>query len=89
MHTGQFYKRTKKTSPPNRIIIPSNESDDDMVGSSDSEMDISIESDSARVGSGEESFISEEGKKKQLGVLVYTNDNTNSLNNMYLKSTLD
>ena len=63
MHTGQFYKRTKKTSPPNRITIPSNESDDDMVGSSDSEMDISIESDSARVGSGEESFISEEGKK--------------------------
>ena len=43
MHTGQFYKRTKKTSPPNRIIIPSKESDDDMVGSSNSEMDISIE----------------------------------------------
>ena len=49
MHTGQFYKRTKKTSPPNRIIIPSKESDEDMVGSSNSEMDISIESDSARV----------------------------------------
>ena len=31
MHTGQFYKRTKKTSPPNRII-PSKESDEDMVG---------------------------------------------------------
>ena len=45
MHTGQFYKRTKKTSPPNRIIIQSKESDDDMVGSSDSEIDISIESD--------------------------------------------
>ena len=47
MHTGQFYKRTKKTSPPNRIVIPSKESDEDMVGSSNSEMDISIESDSA------------------------------------------
>ena len=65
MHTGQFYKRTKKTSPPNRIIIPSKESDDDMVGSSNSEMDISIESDSARVGSVEESFISEEGKENK------------------------
>ena len=64
MHTGQFYKRTKKTSPPNRII-PSKESDDDMVGSSNSEMDISIESDSARVGSVEESFISEEGKENK------------------------
>ena len=31
MHTGQFYKRTKKTLPPNRIIVPSEESDDDMV----------------------------------------------------------
>ena len=65
MHTGQFYKRTKKTSPPNRIIIPSKESNDDMVGSSDSEMDISIESNSARVGSVEESFISEEGKENK------------------------
>ena len=65
MHTGQFYKRTKKTSPPNRIIIPSKESDDDMVGSSNSEMDISIESDSAQVGSVEESFISEEGKENK------------------------
>ena len=65
MHTGQFYKQTRKTSPPNRIIIPSKESDDDMVGSSNSEMDISIESDSARVGSVEESFISEEGKENK------------------------
>ena len=65
MHTVQFYKRTK-TSPPNRIIIPSKESDDDMVGSSNSEMDISIESDSARVGSVEESFISEEGEENKL-----------------------
>ena len=64
MHTGQFYKRTKKISPPNRII-PSKESDDDMVGSSTSEMDISIESDSARVGSVEESFIREEGKENK------------------------
>ena len=47
------------------IIIPSKESDDDMVGSSNSEMDISIESDSARVGSVEESFISEEGKENK------------------------
>ena len=39
MHTGQFYKRTKKTSPPNRII-PSKESDDDMVGSSNSVMEV-------------------------------------------------
>ena len=39
-HTGQFYKRTKKTLPPNRIIVPSEESDDDMVDSSDREMDI-------------------------------------------------
>ena len=62
MHTGQFYKRTMKTLPPNRIIIPSKESDDDMVGSSNSEMNISIESDSARV---EESFISEEGKENK------------------------
>ena len=53
----------KKTLPPNRIIVPSEESDDDMVGSSDSEMDISIES--ARVGSVEESFISEEGKENK------------------------
>ena len=65
MHTGQFYKRTKKTLPPNRIIVPSEESDDDMVGSSDSEMDISIDSHSARVGSAEESFISEEGKENK------------------------
>ena len=36
-----------------------------MVGSSDSEMDISIESDSARVGIVEESFISEEGKENK------------------------
>ena len=43
MLTGQFYKRTKKTLPPNRIIVMSEESDDDMVGSSDSKMDISIE----------------------------------------------
>ena len=63
MHTGQFYKRTKKTSLPNRIIKPSKESDDDMVGSSDSERDISIESNSTHVGS-EESFISEEGLNK-------------------------
>ena len=53
MHTGQFYKRTKKTLPPNRIIVhirqrillinepePSEESDDDMVDSLDREMDI-------------------------------------------------
>ena len=65
MHTGQVYKRTKKTSPPNRIIVPSEESDDDMVDSSDREMDISIDSDSARVGSVEESFISEEGKENK------------------------
>ena len=65
MHTGQFYKRTKKTLPPNRIIVPSAESDDDMVGSSDSEMDISIECNSARVGSPEESIISEEGKENK------------------------
>ena len=62
MPTGQFYKRTKKTLPPNRIIVPCEESDDDMLGSSHSEMDISIESDSARV---EESFISEEGKENK------------------------
>ena len=49
MHTGQFYKRIKKTSPPNRIIIPSKESDEDMVGSSNSEMGISIESDIVHV----------------------------------------
>ena len=49
MHTGQFYKRTKKTSPPNISIIPSKESDEDMVGSSNSEMDISIESDIVHV----------------------------------------
>ena len=60
-----------------------------MVDSFDSEMDTSIESDSARVGSVEEKFISEEGKKTQIGVLVYTNDNTNSNNNMYLMSTLN
>ena len=40
MHAGQFYKRTKKTLPPNRIIVPSEESDDDMVDSSYREMDI-------------------------------------------------
>ena len=57
MHTGQFYKRTKKTLPPNRIIVPSEGSHDDMVDSSDREMGISIDSDSARVGSVEESFI--------------------------------
>ena len=62
MHTGQFYKRTKKTLPPNRIIVPSEESDDDMVGSSDRKMDISIDSDSARVGSVDALYISEEGK---------------------------
>ena len=65
MHTGQFYKRTRKTLPPNKIIVPSEESDDDIVGSSDSEMDNSIESDSARVGSVEESFISDEGKENK------------------------
>ena len=65
MHTGQLYNRTKKTSPPNRIIIPSKESDEDTEGSSNSEMDISIESDSARVGSVEKSFISEEGKENK------------------------
>ena len=65
MHTGQFYKRTKKTLQPNRIIVPSEESDDDMVDSSDREMDISIDSDSARVGSVEESFIGEEGKENK------------------------
>ena len=48
MHTGQFYKRTKKTIPPNIMLVPSEKSDDDMIGSSDSEMDISNESDSAR-----------------------------------------
>ena len=65
MLTGQFYKGAKKTSPPNRIIVTSEESDDDMVGSSDSEIDISVESDSARVQSVEESFISEEGKENK------------------------
>ena len=65
MHTGQFYKRTKKTSPPNRIIVPSEGSDDDMVDSSDKEMDISIESDSARVGNVEKSFIGEKGKENK------------------------
>ena len=64
MNTEQFYKRTK-TLAPNRIIVPSEESDDDMVDSSDREMDISIDSDSARVGSVEESFISEEGKENR------------------------
>ena len=62
MLTGQFYKGTKKTLPPNRIIVTTEESDDDMVGSSDSKMDISIESDSARV---EVLFISEEGKENK------------------------
>ena len=65
MHTGQLYKRTMKTLPPNRIIVPSEESDDDMVDPSDSEMGISIDSDSERVGSVEESFISEEGKENK------------------------
>ena len=50
MNTGQFYGRTKKTLQPNRIIVPTEESDDDIVDSFDSEMDISIDSDSARVG---------------------------------------
>ena len=36
-----------------------------MVGSSDSEMGISIDSDSACVGSVEESFIGEEGKENK------------------------
>ena len=65
MLTGQFYKGTKKTLPPNRIIVTSEESDDDMVSSSDYEIDISIESDSARVESVDESFISEEGKENK------------------------
>ena len=51
MHTRQFYKQIKKTLPPKRIIVPSEESDDDMVDSSDSERDIPIDSDSARVRS--------------------------------------
>ena len=39
MNTGQFYGRTKKTLPHNRItvvivIVQSEESNDDMVGSS-------------------------------------------------------
>ena len=71
MHTGQFYKRTKKISPPNRIIIPSKESDEDMVGSSNSEMDISIESDSARVGSVKESFIVKKVKKTNSCTSIY------------------
>ena len=45
--------------------VHSNVSDDDMVSSSDSIMDISIDSDSARVGSVEESFIGEEGKENK------------------------
>ena len=45
-----------------------------MVGSSVSQMDISIDSDSARV---DESFITEKGTKK---IGVHTNDNNN--NNM-------
>ena len=65
MHTGQFYKRTKKTLPPNRVIVPSEGIDDDMVDSSDREMDISMESDSARVGNVEKSFICEEGKENK------------------------
>ena len=64
MHIGQFYKQTKKTLPPNRMV-PSEESNDDIVDPSDSEKDISIDSDSARVGSVEESFISEEGKENK------------------------
>ena len=64
MLTGQFYKGTKKTLPPNRIIVPSEESDD-MVDPSDSEMGISIDSDSERVGGVEKSFISEEGKENK------------------------
>ena len=43
MHTGQFYKRTKKSLPPNRMTVPSEERDDDMVDSSDREMGIPIE----------------------------------------------
>ena len=65
MHTGQFYKRTKKTLPPNRIIVQSEGIDDDLVDSSDREMNISIESDSARVGNVEKSFIGEEGKENK------------------------
>ena len=65
MLAGQFYKVTKKTLPPNRIMVTSEESDDDMVGSSDSKMDISIENDSTLVESVEESFISEEGKENK------------------------
>ena len=65
MNTGQFYGQTKKILPPNRIIVRSEESDDDMVDSSDREIDISIDSDSARVGSAEESFITEEGKENK------------------------
>ena len=42
MLTGQFYKRTKKTLPPNRIIVTSEESDDDMVGSSFFQLEIGI-----------------------------------------------
>ena len=49
MHTGQFYNRTKKSLPPNRIIIPFEGSDDNMVDSSDREMGISIESDIVHV----------------------------------------
>ena len=66
MLTGQFYKRTKKTLPPNRIIVPSEGIDDDMVDSSDREMGFSIESDSARVGNVEKSFIiGEEGEENK------------------------
>ena len=63
---NNFIKRTKKTLPPNRIIVPSEESVDDMVDSSDCEMDISIDSDSARVRSVEESFIDEEGNENKM-----------------------
>ena len=62
---NKLYKGTKQTLPTNRIIVTSEESDDDMVGSSDSKIDISIENDSARVESVEESFISEEGKENK------------------------
>ena len=73
MHTGQLYIQTKKTLPPNKILVPSEESDDDLVESLDREIDISIESDSARVGSVEERYEVRKVYRKQIGVL--TNDN--------------
>ena len=60
-----FINEQRRPHHLTEIIIPSKESDEDMVGSSNIEMDISIESDSARVGSVEESFISEEGKENK------------------------